>query len=307
MLIDWHLHVHDPIDAQQPRWKGRCPMTLESALEAHRQCGLDYSVISSPVPYAAKLETDKEVLAAIEASNRYLAKCQDKHRDKVIGMATCIPGGGEAFLREFERAVKQDGMRAVMITSSFKGRYPDSDAALPFFQLACELDVPVFVHPGEISPANMSDYRLTSSIGRPGDLCLALARLIVRGIFEKCPTLKLSASHLGGGICEVIGRMDFAYELVDELFFLGPYEPILIKKPPSHYLKMLYLDSACYHAPAARMCVETIGVDHFLFGTDAPPLNAIKPQALQMINELGLSAVDKAKVMGGNAKKLLKL
>ncbi len=307
MIIDWHMHVHDPKDAEHPRWKGRCPMTLERVLEAHAQTGLDISVISNAVPYASKFETDKEIVAAIESSNRYLAKCRDQYPDKIVAMATCIPGGGEPFLREFERAVKQDDMRAVMITSSFKGRYPDAEEATAFFKLATDLDVPVFVHPGEISPANMSDYRLTSSIGRPGDLCLALARLIVRGIFEKFPTLKLSASHLGGGICEVIGRMDFAYELIDELFFLGPYEPVLIKHPPSHYLKMLYLDSACYHAPAAEMCVETIGADHFLLGTDAPPLNAIKPKALAMIGELGLSAADQDKVMGGNAKKLLKL
>jgi aminocarboxymuconate-semialdehyde decarboxylase len=307
MKIDWHLHVHDPKDAEQPRWQGRCPMTLDSALQAHAQNGLDISVISSPVPYASKLDSDTEVLAAIEGSNRYLAQCRERHPDKIVAMATCVPGGGEPFLREFERAVKQDDMRAVLITSSFKGRYPDADEATAFFQLATELDIPVFVHPGEIAPANMADYRLTSSIGRPGDLCLALARLIVRGIFEKFPSLKLTASHLGGGICEVIGRMDFAYGLVDELFFLGPYEPVLIKHPPSHYLRMLYLDSASYHAPAAKMCVETVGADHFLLGTDAPPLNAIKPRALAMIGELGLSAADKDKVMGGNAKALLKI
>jgi len=307
MKIDWHLHVNDPKDADQPRWQGRCPMTLERALEAHAQNGLDRSVISNPVAHASRLGSDREILAAVEESNRYLAQCRDRYPDNIVAMATCIPGGGEPFLRELERAVKQDDMRAAMITSSFKGRYPDADEAMPFFQLACSLDIPVFVHPGEVAPANMSDYRLTSSIGRPADLCLALARLIVRGIFEKFPTLKLTASHLGGGICEVIGRMDFAYELVDELFFLGPYEPVLIKHPPSRYVKMLYLDSASYHAPAAKMCLETIGADRFLLGTDAPPLNAIKPKAIAMIGELGLSAADKDKVMGGNAKRLLKI
>ena len=39
-------------------------------------------------------------------------------------------------------------------------------------------------------------------VGRPIDNALALARLIVRGIFEKFPALKLVGTHLGGDICE---------------------------------------------------------------------------------------------------------
>ena len=50
----------------------------------------------------------------------------------------------------------------------------------------------------------MRDYRLASSIGRPMDGAIAIARCIVRGLFEKFPTLKLVGTHLGGGICEMI-------------------------------------------------------------------------------------------------------
>jgi aminocarboxymuconate-semialdehyde decarboxylase len=63
----------------------------------------------------------------------------------------------------------------------------------------------VFIHPGDATTPAMADYRLASSVGRPVDNCLSLARLIVRGIFEQFPNLKLVRSHLGGGICEVIG------------------------------------------------------------------------------------------------------
>jgi hypothetical protein len=49
-----------------------------------------------------------------------------------------------------------------------------------------------------------------------------------------------------------IGRMDYAYNLQEEAFFLGPYEPMMIKHPPSHYLRMMYLESTCCHVPAVR-------------------------------------------------------
>jgi aminocarboxymuconate-semialdehyde decarboxylase len=222
-------------------------------------------------------------------------------------MATCVPGGGDECLKELERAVKQDDMRGVIINSSHQGHYPDEDVARPFFRLVTDLDIPVFVHPGDSTTPASTEYRLASSISRPADNCLSLARLIVRGIFEEFPTLKLVGSHLGGGICEVIGRMDYAYELQDFCFFLGSYEPMLIKHKPSHYLKMMHFDSASYTTLAAEMCFKTIGADRFLLGTDSPPLIPLKTMAIKMMDEIGMTPAEREKVMGGNAARLLKL
>ena len=119
--------------------------------------------------------------------------------------------------------------------------------------------------------------------------------------------LKIVASHGGGGICETISRMDYAYELQDEAFFLGSYAPMKIKHKPSHYLKMMYLESTCYHPPGARCAIDTVGIDHFLFGTDSPPLFVLKREGVDLINKLGLTPEEKNKVYYENAKKLLKL
>ena len=307
MLIDWHTHIHDPKDQAKPYWQGRCPMTLENVLAAHELAGLDKTVISNAVHFLRFCKTVPETVEALEVSNRYLAQCRDKHPDKLVAMATCVPGGGDEVLKELERAVKQDGARAVIINSSHQGHYPDADEAKPFFKLVTELDIPVFVHPGDSTTPATTDYRLASSISRPADNCLSLARLIVRGIFEQFPTLKLVGSHLGGGICEVIGRMDYAYKLPDFAFFLGPYEPMLIKHPPSYYLKMMYFDSASYTPLAAKMCLETVGADHFIFGTDSPPMIPLKMEGLAMMDKIGMTPQQRDKVMGGNAARLLKL
>src|SRR5260370_16955857 len=120
-------------------------------------------------------------------------------------MRTCVPGGGEECLRELERAGKTEDCRAVIINSSHQGPYPDADEAKPFFKLVTDLDIPVFVHPGDATTPATIDYRLASSISRPADNCLSLARLIVRGIFEEFPKLKLIATHLPAGTCQLIG------------------------------------------------------------------------------------------------------
>ena len=307
MIIDFHTHVQTPEQLTDPFWRGRCPMTIENVLEAQREAGVDATLVSQPIHELRHMDRDQQ-LDTVRKVNRYIASLQDKH-DTIHGVATTVPHGGDAFLREWERAVKQDGLKGAWILSSLPGHYPDDDECLPFFQIVTELDVPVVIHPPSIGfgEERMKDYRLASSIGRPMDNALATARLIVRGIFEKFPTLKLGVTHLGGGICEMIGRMDYAYNLQEEAYFLGSYEPMLIKHPPSHYLKMMYLESTCYHVPAARCAMETVGVDHFIFGTDAPPLKSLKQAGVNVIKALSLSPADEEKVFAGNAKKLLKI
>ena len=289
-------------------WQGKCPATIENVLRVHEANGLDISVISSAGHYLRNF-TREQAVAELRESNDYLAGLRDAHKGRVVALATSIPGGGDDHLRELERAVKQLDLRGVLISSSHRGAYPDDDDALPFFELCQSLDIPVFIHPPSVGfgEERMKDYRLASSVGRPFDNCLALSRLIVRGIYERFPRLKIVASHLGGGICEIIGRMDYAYEIRDEGYFLGTYEPMLITRKPSDYLKMMYMDTTSYHAPAIRCAAETIGADRLVFGSDCPMLLSLKPKALAVIDELTLPKETKAKVLGGTAKMLLKL
>ena len=176
----------------------------------------------------------------------------------------------------------------MLISSSHRGAYPDDADARPFFALATELDIPVFMHPPSVGfgEERMREFRLASSVGRPFDACLALARLIVNGVFEEFPRLKFVASHLGGGICEIIGRMDYAYELRDDPFILGPYGPPLhITRKPSDYLRGIYFDTVCYHAPAVECAIKTVGADRLIFGTDSPMLVALKQRGLDLVRE----------------------
>ena len=308
MIIEWHNHVYPPEEAAAPEWEGRCPMNIDNVLDANRKAGVDVIVVSNAAHYM-RYKSDKEELASIKRWTDYAAELQNRHRGLVYGFTTLLPCGGPAYVRELERAIKELGLKGVFINSSHKGHYPDDDEARPFWEAVQDLDIPVMIHPPHVGfgEERMKEYRLASSVGRPFDLTLALSRLIVRGILEDLPRLKIVASHGGGGICEVIGRMDYAYELRDEAYFLGSYTPLRIKHAPSHYLKMMYLDTVCYQAPAIRCVLDTVGVDHVLYGSDAPPLTSLKPRAIKLIQDLNLPPADRDKVFWRNAAKLLKL
>jgi aminocarboxymuconate-semialdehyde decarboxylase len=309
MIIDWHTHVHSPREQALPFWKGQCPATIENVLRLHEEVGLDISVISNSGHYLKRYSRE-EAGPVIRATNEYMASLRDRHKDRLIAIATTIPGGGDEHLKELERAVREDDLRGVLISSSHRGAYPDDADARPFFALATALDIPVFMHPPSVGfgEERMREFRLASSVGRPFDSCLALARLIVNGVFEQFPRLKFVASHLGGGICEIIGRMDYAYELRDDPFILGPYGPPLhITRKPSDYLRGIYLDTVCYHAPAVECAIKTVGADRLIFGTDSPMLVALKQRGLDLVRNLDLAAADKEKILSGTAKMLLKL
>jgi len=306
MIIDWHAHVYPPELAKERRWGGTTPLTIENLLEAHEKAGIERCVVSNTIHYL-KDKTNNESLSFLRRWNEYAAEIQQKYKDRVIVFTSTLPCGGALFMKELERAIIEYGLHGVLINSSHQHAYPDDDEAKPFFELIGSLRIPVMMHAPSVGygEERMRDYRLASSVGRPFDECLSIARLIVRGVFERYSTVKFVGCHLGGGICEVIGRMDYAYELGDLASGLGSYEPMLITKRPSEYLKALYMDTVAYHPPAVMCAYQTVGAKHLLFGSDAPPLLPLLPRAKKIIDDLPITEAERQDIFGANALKLL--
>ena len=78
-------------------------------------------------------------------------------------------------------------------------------------------------------------------------------------------------------------------------------------RPPASYMRQLYFDTVCYHPPAVQCAIDTVGVDHVVFGSDSAPVPLPLARAVETVAQLKISTDDKAKVFGGNAAKLLKL
>ena len=274
-------------------------------LEAHERTGIDLCVVSNTIHYLRE-KTAAESLAFLRRWNEYGAEIQQKYQGRIVVFSSTLPCGGEPFLKELERAIVEYGLKGVLINSSHQGAYPDDDEARPFFELVTGLGIPLMMHAPSVGfgEERMREYRLASSVGRPFDECLAISRMIVRGVFERFPGVKFVGCHLGGGICDVIGRMDYAYTLGDKASGLGTYEPLLITKRPSDYLRGLYMDTVAYHPPAVMCAYQTVGAKRLLFGSDAPPLLPLLPRAKQIIEELPITAAEREDIFGRNAIRL---
>ncbi len=245
---------------------------------------------------------------AVRQFNAFAAELTARHPQRLVGLASTIPFEGDAYLREVERAVCDDGLRGIMINTSVDGEYLDSRRADAFWELVTRLDVPVFLHPPRetIGHEKMEMFRLPEMVGRPFDTTLTLARMILTGVLERYPTLKLVCAHVGGAISLLPGRLNFGYELRHDATF-GPWEPDVLTKPPSEYLAQLYLDTMSFHTPAIMCAVGTVGVGHVVYGSDHPPVHVPLSRSVAVVKNLPLAHADKERILGLNAAQLLRL
>ena len=177
MIIDWHAHVYPPELAKERRWGGASPLTIENLLEAHEKAGIERCVVSNTIHYLKDKSAD-ESLAFLRRWNEYGAEIQQKYKDRIIVFTSTLPCGGAPFNKELERAVTEYGLHGVLINSSHQHAYPDDDEAKPFFELVSSLGIPMMMHAPSVGygEERMRDYRLASSVGRPFDECLSIAR-----------------------------------------------------------------------------------------------------------------------------------
>ena len=150
------------------------------------QAGLDVSVVTNAAHYLRGKPAEEE-LPRCRSGTTTRPRCRNDHKGvALLASPPSCRAADPRFIKETERAIRQLGLKGIFIHSSHKGHYPDDDEARPFWELVQDLDVPVMIHPPNagFGEERMREYRLASSIGRPFDLCLALGRLIVRGVFE---------------------------------------------------------------------------------------------------------------------------
>jgi aminocarboxymuconate-semialdehyde decarboxylase len=150
--------------------------------------------------------------------------------------------------------------------------------------------------PGVGGPTNR-EYYLWNAFANPAETALTASHMILSGLLEEYPTLKICLVHGGGHLPYQIGRLDRAYEM-------RPEAQKRIPKPPSHYFKQFYFDTVVHSEKALAYLIDLVGVDQVMLGSDYPfDMGSERPG--DIVNRLDITAEAKAKILGGNATGLM--
>jgi len=277
---------------------------LDLQLEDMDQAGVDISVLSCLLGWSAPLEECRFI-------NDDLAAIEKKYPRRFVGLAQAPVWEGKPALAELRRAISDLGLHGVTVTSQVHGLSLDAPQLYGLYDLVCELDVPLFVHPALVPTGyeHLRDYDLPRVLGREVDLTVATTRLIAGGIFDRYPNLNIVMAHFGGGIAAVKDR------LVGKGYRFGT-----LKKPFGEYFEMVYFDMAGFEGGvvALNCALQGIRPERLVFASDYPQdftgVNTDTGKGMRelknyiaTIRGLPLSETSKEAVLGGTAARLLKL
>ena len=226
--------------------------------------GIDISIVSLTCP---NVYWGGEVIscAAAFASNNNMAEAQNTFPDRIRWYTSLPWEYPNKAVEELERTLAL-GASGVMVLANIAGRSLTDPFFAPIWQAIDDKGLPVLVHPTDPPGAldmDMGSYDLSWSVGFMFDTTLAFTRMIFDGFFDKYPNIKMIASHGGGALPYLVGRLEKGDEV--EL-----KERRMMKRSPTEYLKHIYYDCINYDARAMQYLMSIVGPDRVMFGTDWP-------------------------------------
>jgi predicted TIM-barrel fold metal-dependent hydrolase len=268
------------------------------------EAGVDYAVVSLTSPGAEQFPIEVGRKVAADA-NDYLARIIEQRPDRFGGFASLAPKDAEWSAKELERCVKQLGFKAWNTHSNFGDSYLDEKRYWPILAKAEELDIPIYLHPAVPMIKELREFGMVLSgptLGFGTDVTYCFMRMIVRGVFDEFPNLKIIMGHLGEALPFLADRVNRAWMQHHET--PNPEIGTGSKEPAGYYVKKnLWVTTSGNYLPAAVYCTrDSIGMDRILLGTDFPYENM--KDCMDFLRDLPLTDDEAYALFEGNAADL---
>jgi predicted TIM-barrel fold metal-dependent hydrolase len=261
-------------------------------------------VISHGAPSAQKLPAETAAALTRRVNDRlHTAIAGNKRFAAFAALPTAVP---EAAADELERTATELGFKGAMLHGLANGTFLDDKKFWPIYARAEQLDLPIYLHPSQPHPdvarVYYADYiKDFPMVARPAwgytvETATLAIRLVLSGVFERHPKLKIILGHLGETLPFLVWRIDQALSRPGQKalsfrdIFCGNF---------------FITTSGNFSNPALLCCVMEMGVDHILFAVDWPFV--MNPPGTTWMETVPLCDEDKAKILSGNAKRLLKM
>jgi uncharacterized protein len=271
------------------------------------QAGIATQVLSLSGPGADLVDGPEGVSLAREF-NDALAKSIAEHPDRFAGFAHLPMRSPDAAADELERTIRDLGFRGVLINGLTEDLFLDDSRFDPILSRAEQLGVPIYLHPGvppeavrkiyyDNLPHNTSFRLAIAGWGWHSETAIHVLRLVLSGVLDRHPRLKLIIGHMGEGLPAMLARCDrvFANEV-----------PHLKRSVAQIILEQVWVTtSGMFTLPPFFAALAVFGIDRIMFSIDYPFSG--NQQGRSFLDKLPLAPVDLEKVAHANADQLLKL
>jgi len=306
-LEDMRFFLHHP---NGKPWHDPLLDLGEARLRQMDEAGVDMQILSLIPPGVQFFEPDRAVALATMLNDR-LAEIVRRHPTRFAGLAVVPPQAAAQGAKELERAIRKLGLHGLVINSHTGGEYLDDPKFWPIFEAAEALDCAIYMHPR--NPPKETRRLFESIEGQKIlvsgifafqiETCLHALRLMVCGVFDRFPKLKIVLGHMGEGIPYWLYRLDYMYERGYRKQGTG-----LAKRLPSEYFRDNFfvtisgMNSHELSPPTLEYCHNMVGSDRLLFATDHP-FQSMKDTA-DVLHKVSFSADALRKITHANAESL---
>ena len=271
----------------------------ETRLRAMDEARVDMAIVTltSPNVYWGSPSVS---LKASELVNNDMAEQQRRYPERIRFMCSIPWQHPKLAQQELKRACDELGAVGVMVLASIDGASLTDKVFSPIWKEIDRRGLPVLVHPSAPPGTRHLDvmkYNLIASTGFMFDTTLAVSRMIFDGFFDRYPKLKIIASHGGGTLPYIAGRLDICHANM-------PACREKISALPSTYLKRIFYDSVVFQQASLELAIAVGGESQVLYGSDYPHNIGDMKGCLARVDALPPAARDA--VRGGNAMRIFR-
>jgi aminocarboxymuconate-semialdehyde decarboxylase len=261
--------------------------------------GIAIQVLSPiPVTFAYRFSA-QAVLELAQLQNDEIANVTSVAPERFIGLGTVPLQAPELAAAEVRRVVTRLGLAGVEIGTQIEGKNLDDPALEPFWRSCVEVGAAVFVHPAAVlAPERTSKYRMVFSMGYTSETGIAAASVVMSGLLDRHPKLRLCFAHGGGTFPWLLPRLDQTWRVFEDV-------RTVTAKKPSETAKLLNYDTLIFDPMNMRLLIDRLGTDCLIMGSDYPfPLREMPPG--KVIDALeGISHEQRAAMLSRNALRFL--
>lgn len=280
---------------------------IEARMADLDAAGMDTQIMSKTIPGPEMLPAREGIYWAQRINDAY-AEASRAHPGRLYAYA-CLPYQDvDAACRELERCHKDLGVRGVQMFSNCNGEVMSQEKFDAVFTMAGDYGLPILIHPAvPLTAEAMNKSRIPYQLyGYTLDTTMCVISLIFNGTFQRNKTFTIVHAHLGGVAPYLVRRLKDSWKGYAKEWGLD-----LDEHPEETYCKRVWADTTSFYLPAMKCCLEWLGAEHMLVGTDyahrvGDPEGAIQ-SVIDLGDELNLPNESVDLMLGKNAERLFSL